>query len=122
MTVAQYQEEREQIYPVHRPFVERIEECIQRFRAQRRMDSNQNDLFSQYLMLGGVDATARQFSGTSKLGKGHTDGLTKAEIRDMEANDVIQRGLNPEHAPRFFNAHYPEHWDVDFTGVAAGYL
>lgn len=108
------------LYPLHRPFVERIEECIQRFRARRRMNSEQNYLFSRYLLLGGVDANARQFQGTSKLGNEDLEGRTKAEVRDISADDVIQRGAKTD--SRFYNPSYPEHWVVDFTGVVAGFL
>jgi hypothetical protein len=35
---------------------------------------------------------------------------------------VIQRGADGNRNPRYFNPNYPEHWDVDFTGVAAGFV
>ncbi len=122
MTPAEYQEEKEIIYAEHRPFVDRIEECIQRFRARRRMNTDQNNVLSQYLLLGGVDTTTRQFQGASKLDNETLEGRTKAEIRDITADDVIQRGGGASTNPRFFNPDYPEHWDVDFSGVVAGFL
>jgi len=122
MTLDEYNQEQNDLYPAHRPFVERIEECIQRFRARRHMNSEQDKFFSRYLLLGGVDATQRQFQGTTKMGKDELAGLSKAEVRDIAASDVIQRGGEGKHDTRFFNPDYSEHWDVDFAGVVAGYL
>lgn len=121
MTPAQYQEEHEVVYPPHRPFVDRIEECIQRFRALRRMDNTQDNIFSAYLLLGGVDSRTRQFQGTSKLNNAALEGYTKAEVRDITADDVIPRGQGATDI-RFYNPSAPEHWDINFTAVASGFL
>ena len=122
MTPAQYQEEHEIAYPPHRPFVDRIEECIQRFRALRRMDNVQDNAFSAYLLLGGVDATQRQFQGTSKLNAAALEGYTKAEVRELTADDVIHRGGDGANDIRFYNPSFPEHWDIDFSAVVSGFL
>ncbi len=108
------------MYPAHRPFIERIEECIQRFRARRRMNNEQNNLFTRYLLLGGVDSETRQFQGTSDMTNADLEGRTKAEVREIAADDVIPRGATT--SSRYYNPSGPEHWDVDFTGVAAGFL
>jgi hypothetical protein len=122
MTVEEFNQEQNEIYLEHRPFEERIEECIQRFRVRRHMNNEQDKLFSRYLLLGGVDATQRQFQGTAKMSKGEVNEFSKSEMRDIAANDVIQRGGDGKYDARFFNPSFPEHWDVDFTGVVAGYL
>ncbi|KAL2267166.1 hypothetical protein VTJ83DRAFT_4443 [Remersonia thermophila] len=122
MTPAEYNEERQVLYPPHRPFVDRIEECIQRFRARRRLDSHRNDLFSKYLMLGGIDATTRQFQSADNITDDVLEDAEKSAIREMTAEDVIQRGVGSNSNPRFFNPNDAEHWSVDFTGVAAGFL
>lgn len=122
MTPAEYEEERNVIYAPHRPFVDRIEECIQRFRARRRMDPEREYLFTRYLTLGGVDATVRQFQGTRDLNEDVLEDASKATVREMTADDVIQRGGERNSNPRFYNPNYPEHWDVDFTGIVAGFL
>ncbi|KAL2153536.1 hypothetical protein VTH82DRAFT_4691 [Thermothelomyces myriococcoides] len=122
MTPAEYNEERDVIYPWHRPFVDRIEECIQRYRARRRLSSDREYLFSRYLLLGGIDASVRQFQSTRTIGDDILDDATKNSIREMTADDVIQRGGGGSRNSRFYNPNYPEHWDVDFTGVAAGFV
>jgi hypothetical protein len=122
MTPAEYNEEKDVIYPQHRPFVDRIEECIQRFRARRRISSEREALFSRYLLLGGIDASVRQFQGTRNIGEDVLEDATKSDVREMTADDVIQRGADGNRNPRYFNPNYPEHWDVDFTGVAAGFV
>ncbi|KAK3323795.1 Argonaute siRNA chaperone complex subunit Arb1-domain-containing protein [Cercophora scortea] len=120
LTPDEYEEERASTYPSHRPFVDRIEECVQRFRARRRMDSDRNLFFSRYLFLGGVDSSPRQFQSTRNLGDETLEDATKAEVREITADDVIQRGADAD--PRCYNPNNPEHWDVDFSGVAAGFF
>ncbi|KAL2020462.1 hypothetical protein VTK56DRAFT_8428 [Thermocarpiscus australiensis] len=122
MTPAEHYEEKNIIYPSHRPFVDRIEECIQRFRARRRMDPLRNHVFSSYLALGGVDASARLFQSTGNIGDDILEDATKADVREMTANDVIQRGGDGNRSSRYYNPNYPEHWDVSFTGVVSGFL
>ncbi|KAK3940320.1 Argonaute complex, subunit Arb1 [Diplogelasinospora grovesii] len=125
MTPQEAKEEREVIYPPNRAFVDRIEECIQRYRARRRLETDRNNLFSRYLMLGGIDATVRQFQSTSNISGEMLDGLSRDEIRVMTADDVIYRGGGSDHAnfyTRWYNPNYPTGWDVDFTGVAAGFF
>ncbi|KAL2164823.1 hypothetical protein VTH06DRAFT_119 [Thermothelomyces fergusii] len=122
ITPAEYIEERDVIYPRHRPFVDRIEECIQRYRARRRFNSDREYLFSRYLLLGGIDASIRQFQSTRTIGDDILEDATKNSIREMTADDVIQRGGDGNRNSRFYNPNYPEHWDVDFTGVAAGFV
>lgn len=79
------------------------------------------NLFHKYLALGGIDTTQRQFTGTAKQVKGWKDeGLTKDEIRGFTANDFLGHGDDPK--GKFYNPEFPEHWDVDFSGVVAGYL
>src|SRR5690606_25278900 len=85
MTPAEYNEERDVIYPWHRPFVDRIEECIQRYRARRRLSSDREYLFSRYLLLGGIDASVRQFQSTRTIGDDILDDATKNSIREMTA-------------------------------------
>jgi hypothetical protein len=122
MTPAEYNEETEVIYAPHRPFVDRIQECIQRFRARRRLGPERDMLFSRYLLLGGIDATVRQFQGSRNITDDILEDSSRAAVREMTADDVVQRGGDGNHNPRFYNPNYPDHWDVDFTGVAAGFV
>jgi len=120
LTPDEYEEERTVIYPADRPFVNRIEECVQRFRARRRMGSDRDNLFSKYLALGGVDTTVRQFQSTRKLGPEDLEDKTKSDIRQITADDVIRRGGENQDR-RWYDPDHPDHWDVDFTGVAKGF-
>jgi hypothetical protein len=45
---------------------------------------------------------------------------TADEIRDMTADAVIHRGTHTD--VRFYNPNEPDSWDVDFSGVVAGFL
>jgi len=98
--------------------IRRIQECIQRFRARRRLGNDMTILFSRYLTLGGIDATPRMFTGMRGMDKEDIEGATKSELRAMAADDIISRTSTT----KFYNPSRPEHWDVDFYGVAAGYL
>lgn len=122
MTPAEHKEEKDVLYASHRPFDDRIEECIQRYRARRRLNAEREQLFSRYLMLGGIDSTVRQFQSTAKIGDDVLEDASKATLREMTADDVIQRGGADNNNPRFYNPNYHDHWEVDFTGVAAGFV
>ncbi|ROW04456.1 hypothetical protein VMCG_04956 [Cytospora schulzeri] len=110
------------LYDPNRPFPERIEECIQRYTMRRRMTSDRLNVFSKYLALGGIDTSQRQFTGTAKHVKDMEESGTydADDIRMMTSNEILDRGC--EGTGKFFNPYYPEHWDVDFAGVVAGYL
>ncbi|KAL1845210.1 hypothetical protein VTK73DRAFT_868 [Phialemonium thermophilum] len=115
-TPAEALDEKANIYPPHRPFVHRIEECIQRYRARRRLDSQRAYLFSRYLALGGIDDAPRQFQSSETI---ELADATAAEIQDSMSAAVIHRTGGDA---RFYNPQDPEHWVVDFAGVAAGFF
>ncbi|TLD09443.1 hypothetical protein PspLS_12003 [Pyricularia sp. CBS 133598] len=117
MTVEEFEEEK-RIYDPETPFVDRIEECIQRYRGRRRLDSTRDLMFSRYLNMGGIDTSQRQFTGANGISKDDLAGLSKAEKRMAAANDVINRRGDD---PRWFTPGN-ECWTVDFTGVVAAYL
>ncbi len=98
----------------------RIEECIQRFRARRRLTNNQNNLFNRYLFLGGIDTSPRQFTGATGMDKDDIKNASSSEMRAMVADDVISRSSAT--SSRYYNPGFPEHWDVDFYGIVAGFL
>lgn len=80
------------------------------------MDSVRDNFFSKYLSLGGVDATVRQFQSTRRLGPDDLEDRSKSDIREITADDVIRRGGKNQDR-RWYNPDFPDHWDVDFTGV-----
>ena len=80
------------------------------------MDNARANLFDKYLTLGGIDTTPRMFQGMKSL---DMDDATNSDIRNMTAGDVIYRGSNNG---RYYNDDEPEHWDIDFAGVVAGFL
>ncbi|KAF3767160.1 hypothetical protein M406DRAFT_328256 [Cryphonectria parasitica EP155] len=118
MTPAEYAIEKEIYDP---PFHERIEECIQRFVARRRLTQDRNVLFQKYLALGGIESAQRQFTGTADLVKEwKNDDYTADEIRAFTANNFVSDDSGAK--GKWFDPYYPEHWDVDFAGVVAGFL
>ncbi|KAI5868373.1 Argonaute siRNA chaperone complex subunit Arb1-domain-containing protein [Durotheca rogersii] len=104
------------IYDSSRSFAVRIEECIQRYRASRRMDNERSVLFDKYLWLGGIDSSPRQFTGAAE----DAEALAEADadqIRKMTAVDFV--GGNDE---RFYNSQNSGDWFVDFEGIVRGFL
>ncbi|GAW25522.1 putative argonaute siRNA chaperone complex subunit Arb1 [Rosellinia necatrix] len=99
-----------------RPFTDRIEECIQRFRARRRLGSLRSAIFDKYLFLGGIDASQRQFTGMAL----DTDALVEADreqIRTMTAVDFV--GGN---GCRFYDDNDRDDWEVDFEAIVKGFF
>ena len=76
-------------------------------------------LFNRYLNLGGIDTSPRMFTGTAGMEKSGAFGedVTRSDIRAIEANDVIYSTSS-----RYYNPSQSQDWEVDFTGVVAGYL
>ncbi|KAJ8130936.1 hypothetical protein O1611_g2693 [Lasiodiplodia mahajangana] len=108
--------EKKKLYDPARPFADRIEECIQRFRFRRRLDSQRAAMFNKYLFLGGIDSSQRQFTGMA----GDRDVMAEADseqIRTMTAVDFIMGNDN-----RFYNPSNSDDWEVDFEAVAKGFL
>jgi hypothetical protein len=67
------------------------------------------------LSLGGIDTTIRQFQGGT--------GATKLELEEDEtAGNVHRNDIVFSTDPRFFHPDDADHWEVDFTGVAKGFL
>ncbi|KAJ2904758.1 argonaute-binding protein 1 [Zalerion maritima] len=115
VTPEEFAHERDIVYHSSVPFPERIEECIQRWRAKRRMDSYKNNLFTKYLIIGGVESGVRQFTGFDQ--DAAVDGeMDKDEIRAATAIDVVNTGNNEIYYMQ------GEGWDVDFAGVVAGFF
>lgn len=116
ITAEEYDEEKNDIYHHSRSFIERIQQCIQRYRARRKLNSERANIFSKYLVLGGVDASGKAFNGG--LDKETLENSTAAEIADIQATDHIR-----SHGPiKFYNAVDPVNWVVDFEGVVKGFL
>lgn len=90
--------------------------------SRRRLTSDRKALFTKYLALGGVDTDQRQFTGTAKHARDmkEDDEYDADHVREVTANEVLSRGW--EEVGKYYNPYYPEHWDVDFAGVVAGYL
>ncbi|RWA10418.1 hypothetical protein EKO27_g4700 [Xylaria grammica] len=105
-------------YDSVRPFSSRIEECIQRFRARRRLDSLRTDIFNKYLFLGGIDGSQRQFTGIGQYQDWDPDlaGADKEQMRTMTAVDFIGGA-----GSRFYDGN-DENWEVDFEAVVKGFL
>ncbi|KAI3395118.1 hypothetical protein diail_1733 [Diaporthe ilicicola] len=121
VTPAEYATER-QIYDPNRSFPDRIEECIQRYMARRRLTSERRVFFNKYLALGGIDTDQRQFTGTAEHAKDmkEDEEYDADHVREVAANAVLSREW--QEVGKYFNPSYPEHWDVDFAGVVAGFL
>lgn len=93
-----------------------MQNCIQRFRSRRRLQSERGLLFNEYLFLGGVDTCPGAFGGLSRH---DLKDLTPAQRREATATDIIY-GTTAA-GDRFYNGD-KEAWTVDFAGVAAGFF
>ncbi|RDA89413.1 hypothetical protein CP532_6125 [Ophiocordyceps camponoti-leonardi (nom. inval.)] len=116
MTPAEAAEEKDEIYSIDIPFESRIQSCIQRFRARRRLPVDKTRFFNEYLFLGGIDTSTNQFGGQD-----HRDlrDLTPAERRDVTATDTVH--TDSFTSDRFYRAG-DENWTVDFTAIVAGFF
>lgn len=96
------------MYDEDKPFVERIEIAIQRFKQKRRMQAIYAKVFDKFMSYGGVDCTPRAHQG-----------LSKTELKEMDAEEVA-RSLATHTVP--WNRTDETQWTVDFLAVGAAFL
>ncbi|OAA76614.1 Argonaute complex, subunit Arb1 [Akanthomyces lecanii RCEF 1005] len=104
--------EQRELYASSIPFEQRIQTCIHRYRTRRRLSSELDVYFSEYMFLGGINTTGTAFSA-EELEDGslipHATEATTREQDDEAASTRLYDG----------NA---RNWTVDFAGVVAGFL
>ncbi|RKF81870.1 putative argonaute sirna chaperone arc complex subunit arb1 [Golovinomyces cichoracearum] len=103
------------LYDQSRDFKDRMQSCIQRYRACRKLEQVRSNVFTKYLALGGIETGIKQFTGG--LDKDTLENSTAKEIADIQATDFIR--TNP-HSSRFYDG--SENWVIDFEGVAKGFF
>lgn len=94
----------------------RIEECLNRFRARRRLQGDLIRYFDEYLFLGGIDASQRAFQGVDPKEYAAATAEEKQQLSNVYGIHCSSDN------PKYFNPSKPEHWSVDFSAVVAGYL
>ncbi|KAI9649675.1 hypothetical protein NHQ30_002256 [Ciborinia camelliae] len=114
LTPDEYEEECD-TYDESRPFDERIQTCIQRYRARRKLDSIRSNILTKYFALGGIEAGAKTFNGG--LDKETLENSTAAEIAAIQATDFV-RSSNA----KYYDPSDTENWVVDWEGIAKGFL
>lgn len=100
--------EEEAMYDQDKPFVERIETGIQRFKQKRRMHTMYADVFSKLMRFGGVESSPRV-----------AQGLSKQQMTEMDAEECA-RAMATHNVP--WDRADDQHWIVDFDGVASAFL
>ncbi|KAF2010079.1 hypothetical protein BU24DRAFT_496872 [Aaosphaeria arxii CBS 175.79] len=101
-------EEEEAMYDPGKPFIERIELAIQRFKQKRRMHEIYAKVFAKWMKFGGVDNDPKIFGG-----------LSRQEMKSMNAEEIA-RATATYVVP--WDRTDESKWDVDFLGVAEGFL
>lgn len=100
--------EEEVMYDADKPFVERIEIAIQRFKQKRRMHEMYAHVFNKLMRFGGVESGVRMYQG-----------LSKSDMKDMDAEEIA-RALAIHNVP--WDRSDEKQWVVDFVGVGAAFL
>ena len=100
--------EENKLYDEEKPFVERIEIAIQRFKQKRRMHEMYSKIFNKFMRFRGVDTEPRMYQGVSK-----------SEMKDMDAEEIAQ-ALAIHKVP--WDRSDEKQWTVDFCGVGAAFL
>ncbi|CUS14282.1 unnamed protein product [Tuber aestivum] len=108
LTLEMAQEE-QSLYHPSKPFSERIEICIQRYKSKRKFDALRSQIFTTYLTLGGISTGPKQFSGG--LDYRQNDHLDKEQLETMAATDFVSTNLDED-----------DEWEVDFPFVVRGFL
>ncbi|KAF2198268.1 hypothetical protein GQ43DRAFT_401278, partial [Delitschia confertaspora ATCC 74209] len=100
-------EEDNLLYNTEKPFIERIENAIQRFKQKRKMHEMYSKVFNKWMRFGGVDCSPRMFANRP----------SQQEIAEMDVEERV-RTLATHNVPR--DREDPSQWVVDFEGLAKG--
>ncbi|KAH7398443.1 Argonaute siRNA chaperone complex subunit Arb1-domain-containing protein [Pyrenochaeta sp. MPI-SDFR-AT-0127] len=100
--------EEEAMYDADKPFVERIEIAIQRFKQKRRMHEMYAHVFDKLMRFGGIESSPRM-----------CQGLSKQEMAEMDAEELA-RALAVHTVP--WDRSDEKQWVVDFAGVGKAFL
>jgi hypothetical protein len=93
----------------------RIETCIQKYRAGRKWDPKRQQIFDNYLTLGGISTGPKMFQGGVDVKK-LPDDIDKEQIEQLKATDFLN------HQDRKETGDEEDDWDVDFAFVVRGFL
>ncbi|KAH8154892.1 uncharacterized protein LAJ45_01424 [Morchella importuna] len=96
------------LYSPSKSFAERIETCIQRYRAKRKFDPVRLQIFTSYLNLGGVSTGPKAYSGG--VDPKNVDGLDAETIQAMAATEFVDKDDEDSE------------WEIDFEYVVKGFL
>ena len=107
ITLDEYEVERG-IYHPGRPFTERIQSAIQRYKAKRNLDSERKDLFDKYMVYGGVDTGPKMFGGG--LDSRTLEEATAADITAFTATNYVSDDKEGTE------------YVVDFDGCVKGFM
>ncbi|KAF3033184.1 hypothetical protein E8E12_002308 [Didymella heteroderae] len=101
-------EEEDRMYDEDKPFVERIEIAIQRFKQKRRMHEMYAKIFNKLMRYGGVESGPRMYQG-----------LSKTEMKEMDAGEIA-RAMAVHSVP--WDRGDEKRWAVDFVGIGSAFL
>jgi hypothetical protein len=100
--------EEEVMYDLDKPFVERMEMAIQRFKQKRRMHEMYAHVFNKLMRYGGIETSPRMYQGHSKQ-----------DLADMNAEEIT-RAMATHTIP--WDRADEKQWVVDFEGLAKAFL
>jgi hypothetical protein len=97
----------------------RIELCIQRYRAKRRFDQFRSQIFTNYLVLGGISSGQKMFSGGIDIKDGEDDAEA---IAKQVATDFVIDKIKVSQGSSDRQDEDGEIWDVNFATVVKAFL
>ncbi|KAL4872627.1 hypothetical protein BDV12DRAFT_210521 [Aspergillus spectabilis] len=104
ITVDEHQFE-QGLYHASRPIIHRMEDALLRFQKARRIESDRLEVFTGYLIYGGINVGPKMFAGTDDR-----------DLKKMDKDEILQaRGrttINQEFS----------HLTIDFNAVVKGFL
>ncbi|KAI4733837.1 hypothetical protein E4T50_15608 [Aureobasidium sp. EXF-12298] len=86
----------------------RIETAIQRYRARRKFHQQTAQVFNKFMTYGGIECGPKMFGGSDNRDLAEMDA---AEIAAVTATHFVSEDVL-----------YTDRWEVDFAGVAKGFL
>lgn len=94
------------LYNPSKGFYERIETCIQKYRAKRKWNDLRIKVFNAYLSLGGIKQGPKMFQG-----------LDTKRVSDLDAEEIAMQT-----ATDYVRLDEEDEWEVDFCNIVKAFL
>lgn len=109
-------------YSSSESFINRIEAAVQSFNSKRTMHQDTREIFSKFMLAGGVEGGANMFQSGMTRDQLKKEGRSKEEIDQMIAYFAISESVKDAYYAHEDGNQKVATWIVDFDGLAKAFF